>query len=99
MSDIEDLEQDESKKAIAKKFIEELIELCPEAYDTEKHLSTTLRILSKKHRQNISKRWLSHAYKELSDVNPERFPKNHPLRYAIIKNAVRSASGLSLIHI
>jgi ELP3 family radical SAM enzyme/protein acetyltransferase len=94
MSDIEDLEQDESKKAIAKKFIEELIELCPEAYDTEKHLSTTLRILSKKHRQNISKRWLSHAYKELSDVNPERFPKNHPLRYAIIKNAVRSASGI-----
>ncbi len=97
MSDIEDCEQDEinvSMVSIGKKFIEDLIDLCPEAYDTEKHLNATLRILYKKHKQSIGKRWLSHAYKELSDANPERFPKNHPLRYAVIKNAVRSASGI-----
>ena len=97
MSDIEDCTQDISKKenvVIAKKFIEDLIDLCPEAYDTEKHLNTTLRILYKKHKVSIGKRWLSHAYKELSDADPGRFPKNHPLRYAVIKNAVRSSSGI-----
>jgi len=97
MSDIEDCSQEESKKEnviTAKKFIEDLIDICPEAYDTEKHLNATLRILYKKHKVSIGKRWLSHAYKELSDENPARFPKNHPLRYAVIKNAIRSASGI-----
>ena len=95
MSDIEDLEGVKIKNVeVAKKFVEDLIIMAPEAYDTEKHLANTLRTLSKKYKHSTSKRWLSHAYKELSDADPARFTKNHALRYAVIKNAVRSASGI-----
>ncbi len=97
MSDIEDINLDEtnrSRVSLGKQFIEDLISMNPEAYNTNKSLDASLRILSRKYHKHVGKRWLSHAYKELSDSDPIKYPKNHVLRYAVIKNAVRSASGI-----
>lgn len=79
---------------VAKKFIDDLLEMGPNAYNSNKSIDSSLMIIRRKYKQNIGKRWLSHAYKELSDRDPITYPKNHAIRYAIMKNAIRSASGI-----
>jgi ELP3 family radical SAM enzyme/protein acetyltransferase len=95
MADIEDITlESRANIEIAKKFINDLLEAGPQAYSDNKHLGSAISKIRRKHKQNIGKRWLSHAYKELSDADPVKYPKNHPLRYAVMKNAIRSASGI-----
>ena len=95
--DIEDLSLNPSIREnieIAKKFINDLLVMGPNAYNSNKSLESSFIILRRKYKQNIGKRWLSHAFKELSDSDPINYPKNHPLRFTIMKNAIRSASGI-----
>jgi ELP3 family radical SAM enzyme/protein acetyltransferase len=98
MADIEDIIIESpnvrANIEIAKKFIDDLLLLGPQAYSDNKHLDSAISKIRRKYRQNVGKRWLSHAYKELSDANPIKYPKNHALRYAVMKNAIRSASGI-----
>lgn len=85
---------DREQVEIAKKFIADLIIMDPKYFTSHAQLDKAIMQVRRKHRQNVGKRWLSHAYKELSDADPVAYPKNHALRYAMIKNAVRSASGI-----
>ncbi len=95
MADIEDITlESRANIEIAKKFINDILEAGPQAYSNNKHLDSAISKIRRKYRQNVGKRWLSHAYKELSDADPVKYPKNHPLRYAVMKNAIRSASGI-----
>ncbi len=99
MADIEDTADSlqlttRAQIELAKRFIDDLLALGPTAYDNNKHLDSAISKIRRKYKQNIGKRWLSHAYKELSDADPIAYPKNHALRYAMIKNAIRSASGI-----
>lgn len=98
MADIEDIIIESpnvrANIEIAKKFIDDLLAAGPRAYSDNKHLDAAITQIRRKYRQNPGKRWLSHAYKELSDANPAKYPKNHPLRFAVMKNAIRSASGI-----
>lgn len=85
---------DRAQIEIATTFIKDLILMDPKYFTSHAQLDKAILQVRRKHRQNVGKRWLSHAYKELSDADPVTYPKNHALRYAMIKNAVRSASGI-----
>jgi len=79
--------------AVARYMIKDLLKMPESAYDGAA-LDATMRRLASKYKVHLGKRWLSAAYNELAKEDPERFPKDHPLRYAIIRKAGRSASGI-----
>jgi ELP3 family radical SAM enzyme/protein acetyltransferase len=93
MSDIEDYNEN-SINQIVVKFINELLEMPYTSYENNDALSKSLRMLSRKYKVIVSKKELSETYLKLSNENPKIYIKNHPLRFAIMKKAVRSSSGI-----
>lgn len=79
---------------IGKHMVRELSHLGPTSYETNDALMANLLLLARKYRMNVNKRWLSQAYQELSASDPTSFPHASPLQFALMKRAVRSASGI-----
>jgi ELP3 family radical SAM enzyme/protein acetyltransferase len=80
--------------AIARHMIKDMLKMPSSAYSDENKTGQTMRTLARKYKHHIGKRWLSAAYQELMKEDPVQFPPHHPLRYAIMKKAGRSASGI-----
>lgn len=79
---------------VAKHIITDLIKMNPSMYNDSSSFCNIMRQMASKYKQSIGKQWLSLAYKELSDDDSNTYPKNHPLRYFLMKKAIRSASGI-----
>lgn len=75
-------------------MIHDLSGLPESSYTTNDALLTTLRTLSRKYHAHVNKRWLSQAYQELNGSDPTTYPQGSPLQFALMKRAVRSASGI-----
>lgn len=75
-------------------IVKEMMKMPQSAYDTQDALQSTFVKMSRKYKISPSKRWLSVAYNLLHREIPNWYPMNSPLRYALIKKAVRSASGI-----
>ncbi len=75
-------------------MVRELSQLGPTSYETNDALMANLLLLARKYHMNVNKRWLSQAYQELSASDPISFPQASPLQFALMKRAVRSASGI-----
>jgi ELP3 family radical SAM enzyme/protein acetyltransferase len=93
MTDIEDsIEYSLNQNAVI--FINELLNMPYTSYENNEALTKSLRILSRKYKTIVSKKELSETYLKLSNENPKGYPKNHPLRFAVMKKAIRSSSGI-----
>ncbi len=93
MTDIEDsIESSVNQNAII--FINELLDMPTSSYENNEALTKTLRLLSRKYKTIVSKKDLSETYLKLSNENSKKYVKNHPLRFAVMKKAVRSSSGI-----
>ena len=79
---------------IGKHMVCELAQMSPSNYETNDALMANLLLLARKYHMSINKRWLSQAYQELSASDPTSFPHASPLQFALMKRAVRSASGI-----
>ncbi len=80
---------------IAKYMIADMIKMYPSNNSSSlKPFDVIMREMARKYKHIIGKQWLSTAYKELSDEYPTVYPKNHSLRYFLMKKAIRSASGI-----
>ena len=75
-------------------MVKDMMKMPPAAYETQEALQHTFVKLSRKYKMSASKRWLSVAYNLLHCEIPNWYPANSPLKYALIKKAVRSASGI-----
>lgn len=64
------------------------------AYETKEALQHTFLQFSRKYKHSPNKRWLSVAYSILHKESPTTYPLHSSLRYALMKKAVRSASGI-----
>lgn len=93
MCDIEDYtESSINQNAVI--FINELLSMPVQSYENNEALTKSLRLLSRKYKIIVSKKDLSETYLKLSNENPKKYVKNHPLRFAVMKKAVRSSSGI-----
>lgn len=79
---------------IGKHMVRELSQLGPTAYATHDALMANLLQLARKYHMSVNKRWLSQAYQELSASDPTSYPQASSLQFALMKRAVRSASGI-----
>ena len=80
--------------AVARHMIKDLMKMPPCKYTGVEAFTITARNLSRKYKHMAGKQWLSAAYKEMSTEDPVAYPPHHPLRYAIMKKACRSSSGI-----
>jgi ELP3 family radical SAM enzyme/protein acetyltransferase len=79
---------------IATHMVKDLQAMPVESYDNRVVFMSTMIKLAKKYGQNMNKRWLSVAFKQLSTADPIAYPISSPLRFAIIKKGIRSSSGI-----
>lgn len=79
---------------IARYMVKDLQAMPVESYDNRVVFMSTMIKLAKKYGQNMNKRWLSVAFKQLSITDPIAYPISSPLRFAIIKKGIRSSSGI-----
>ena len=79
---------------ISKLIVKDLIRMPQTAYETKEALQLTFLQLSRKYKHSPNKRWLSVAYSIFHKESPTTYPLHSPLRYALMKKAVRSASGI-----
>jgi histone acetyltransferase (RNA polymerase elongator complex component) len=93
MADIEDTIESSLNQNVVT-FINELLDMPYASYENNEELSKSLRTLSRKYKTIVSKKELSETYLKLSNENSKDYPKNHPLRFAVMKKAIRSSSGI-----
>ena len=99
MSNIEDStnishDSNDTFMRFARLIVKDMNNMPQSSYDTPIAFTKTMMSITRKYKCTINKRWLSVAYREFHDANPVAYPINSPLRSALIKKAVRSASGI-----
>ena len=74
--------------------IRHLLTLPPATYDTPDAFSRTTLMLARTYKTMFGKRELWAAYRALNTSDPKTYPMRTSLRLALLKKAVRSASGI-----